>query len=263
MLLSGVNGPADDLKNVSWSAPAAIFDSDGNTDYMRGTKVASGARGNRGDKAAIRETAGANFNGFEQPWEGATRADRIRQISVSENDGLAVGQVRGHHGHGDFEVFEAARFEHTLDEIAQPVIAGKPQTGNAPPGDVTKTDRTAGGDDARERRAAGISRAENAAHACARDIRDRDVILFEDLQDAEMGKAARKSAAQSEAQSCPSGQGRWPSVPFGMIGTCHDIRMSSTDALPNGPCVLKKRYERTSVPDRNKYYADETAVPTY
>ena len=80
---------------------------------------------------------------------------------------------------------------------------------------------------------------------------------------AEMGKAARKSAAQSEAQTCPSGQGRWPSVPFGMIGACHDTRMSSTGALPNGPCVLKKRYERTSVPDRNKYYADETAVPTY
>jgi hypothetical protein len=84
------------LKNVSWSVPAAIFDSDGNTDYMRGTEVAGGARRNRRDEAAVRETAGANLNGFEEPWESTARADRIRQITVGENDGLAVGQVRRH-----------------------------------------------------------------------------------------------------------------------------------------------------------------------
>ena len=113
---------------------------------------------------------------------------------MRENDRFAVRQICCHHGHGNSEIFEALRFEHLLDEIAEPVIAGEAQAGNAPAADVAKTNLAASSNDARQWRAAGIRRAKNAADACACDIRDWYVILFENLQDAQMRESARKPA---------------------------------------------------------------------
>jgi len=79
------------------------------------------------------------------------------------------------------------------------VIAGEPQPGNAPPGDVAETERAASSNDACERRPAGIGRPENAAHARAGDARNWNAILLENLQDAEMGESTSESAAQSQA----------------------------------------------------------------
>jgi hypothetical protein len=82
-----------------------------------------------------------------------------------------------------------------LDQIGQAVIAGEPQPGNAPPGDVAETERAASSNDARERRPAGVGCAENAAHARASDMRNWNAILLENLQDAEMGESTGESAA--------------------------------------------------------------------
>jgi hypothetical protein len=114
---------------------------------------------------------------------------------VREDNWFAVSQVRGNDGHGNSEVFKASRFEDLLDEVAEPVVAGKPQPGDSPPGDVAKTKRAASGDDAGERSTTCVRGAENAAHARAGNTRDRYVILFENLQNAKMREATRKPAA--------------------------------------------------------------------
>lgn len=103
---------------------------------------------------------------------------------MSEDHRLAVGQVCCDDRQRDFEILEAARFEYLLDEVAEAVIAGEAEAGDAPPSDVPEANRTAGGNDARERRAAGVGCAENASDATAGNIRDGDVILLEDLQNA-------------------------------------------------------------------------------
>jgi hypothetical protein len=75
------------------------------------------------------------------------------------------------------------------------VIAGESEAGNAPSANVTKPNRAASGYDASQRGTAGIRRAKNAAHTGASDIRNWYVMLFEDLQNAQVGESSRKPAA--------------------------------------------------------------------
>jgi hypothetical protein len=195
MLLGGADGAADDLKDVGWSAAVTVIEANRNGKHVPRPKVAGGGCGNLGDETAIGKAACSNLHGFEQARESAACANRFAQISVRENYRLSVGQVRRDDSRGNFEILELSRFEHLLDQIAQAVIAGEPQPGNAPPGDVAETKSAAGSNDARERRPAGIGRAENAAHARASDIRNWNAILLENLQDAEMGESTSESPA--------------------------------------------------------------------
>jgi hypothetical protein len=114
---------------------------------------------------------------------------------MRKNYGLSIGQIRCDNRHGNLQILEAPRFENLLDEVTQAVIAGQPQPGNSPSGDVAETKRTTSSNDARERRPAGISRAEDAADTGAGDKRDGDAILLENLQDAEMGESPSEPAA--------------------------------------------------------------------
>ena len=195
MFLGGAYGTADYLENVGWSAAVHIVEAHRNADHPRGPKFAGGARWNLSDKTAIGEAARSNLYGFEQSRESAARADRFAQISVRENYRFAIGQIRCDHSHRDLEIFKAPRFEDLLDKVAKPVIAGEPQAGNAPPGDVAETKRTASSDDARQGRAAGIRRAEDAADARTSDERNWNAILFENLQNAEMRESPGEAAA--------------------------------------------------------------------
>ena len=195
MLLDGADGAADDLKDVGWSAAVTIVEANRNGKHVPCTKVAGRGCGNLSDETAIGKAACSDLHGFEQARESAACANRFAQISGCENYGLSVGQVRRDYSRGNFEILELSRFEHLLDQIAQAVIAGEPQPGNAPPGDVAETERAASSNDARERRPAGVGRAENAAHARASDIRNWNAILLENLQDAEMGESTGESAA--------------------------------------------------------------------
>jgi hypothetical protein len=195
MLLGGADGAADDLKDVGWSAAVNIIEANRNGKHVPSTKLAGRGCGNLGDETAIGKAACSDLYGFEQPRESTACADRFAQISVREDYGLSVGQVRRDDSRGDFEILELSRFEHLLDQIAQAVIAGEPQPGNAPPGDVAETERAASSNDARERRPAGVGRAEDAAHARASDMRNWNAILLENLQDAEMGESTGESAA--------------------------------------------------------------------
>jgi hypothetical protein len=195
MLLSGAHSAAHNLENIGWCPSMSIFDTDGNAHHVRGTQFACREGRNLGNETSVSEAACSNFHGFEQAGKCATGADRFAQISASKDNRLAVGQVRRNNGHGNPQIFEAPRFKDLLYEVAEPVIAGEPQPGNSPAGDVPKTKSTAGGNDARQRGSACIRRTENAAHAGPSDMRDGNVILFENLQNAEMREATREAAA--------------------------------------------------------------------
>ena len=75
------------------------------------------------------------------------------------------------------------------------MIAGESEAGNAPSANVAKPNRAASGYNSSQRRTAGIRRAKNAAYTGASDIRNWYVILFEDLQNAQVGESSRKPAA--------------------------------------------------------------------
>ncbi len=195
MFLRGVDGAAHDLKDVGGSAAAAIVGADGNSEDAGCAQIAGGACGDRGNEPAIGEAARADLHRFEQAWKSATGANRLRETAVGEDDRFAIGQIGGNDGERYSQVLEGARFEYLLDEIAETMIAGEPQTGYAPPGNITEANCAAGGNDTRERCTAGVGCAENAADASAGNMRDGDVILFEDLQNAQMSESAREAAA--------------------------------------------------------------------
>ena len=182
MLLSGADCAAYDLEDIGWSTAVAVLDANGNADDSCGAEVARGERRHGGDQAAISEAAGTYFDRFEKTREGATRADGVDEIAVREDDWFTVSQVSSNHGHGDTQILKATRFEDTLDEVAKAVIAGEAEPRNAPASDIAKTKRAAGSDDAREGRATGIGGAKDAADAGPCDMRDGNVVLFQDLK---------------------------------------------------------------------------------
>jgi len=86
------------------------------------------------------------------------------------------------------------------------MIAGEAEARNAPAADVAEFQGPASGNDARQRSAASVGCSENAADACSRNAGNGYAVLLENLQHAEMRKAARKSAAESDADARPTGQ---------------------------------------------------------
>src|ERR1700693_1245767 len=83
------------------------------------------------------------------------------------------------------------------------MIGSQAETRNVPARDVAKFKGAARGHDLRQRRAAGVSSAENAAHTGAGNVRDGDVIFFKNLQHAEMREAASKSSAKRKGHTRP------------------------------------------------------------
>ncbi len=81
------------------------------------------------------------------------------------------------------------------------MIAGQTEPGYAPAPDVAKLQVAAGREDFGERSAARVRRTQDAPDACAGDMRDRDVILLEYLQHAEMRETTRKAATKGDADS--------------------------------------------------------------
>lgn len=81
------------------------------------------------------------------------------------------------------------------------MIAGEAEAGNAPAGNVAKLQVAANSENFGKRRAACIGCTENAADARAGDVCDGNAILFEDLQDAEVGKPSGKSAAEGKTDA--------------------------------------------------------------
>ena len=114
---------------------------------------------------------------------------------MRNHDRLAAIQVGSHDGHWYLQILELARLKYTLDKIAEPVIAGEAQSRNAPPRDVSQSQRPAGRHNPSQRSAARIRRAQNAAHARSRDTRYWYVVLLEHPQHPEVRESPRKSAA--------------------------------------------------------------------
>jgi hypothetical protein len=174
----------------------AVLHADGDADNHGGTQVASRARWNGGDQATISKTTRTDLDRFEQSRKSATGADGVHKVALREYHGFAGGKVRGHHRKRDAEIFKPARIENAFDQVLKALIACQAESRDAPTGDVAESQRAASINDAGQRRAASVGGAQDAAHAGSCDVRDGDVILLEDLQDAKMGEPARETSAK-------------------------------------------------------------------
>jgi hypothetical protein len=237
VFLSGADGAGHDLKNVGWSAAVAVLESSGHTKDKFSAKFAGCLCGNRCDQSAIDEAARSNIDRFEQTWESAAGADRVLQIAVGENDRLTTIKVGGNDCERDAQIFEILRVENAVDQVTQAMVAGESEARNAPAADVAELKGAASGDDARQRSTAGIGCTENAANTCACDARNRDSVLLEHLKNAEVREAACKASAERDADTCPTGQGRW-NVRSGLKVACHERIMASVRERRDSSGVL-------------------------
>jgi hypothetical protein len=207
MLLRCIYRTADYLKDVGRGAAMSVLHSDGNAEDDRRSEFSSGARWNGRDEPAVRQAARADLHRLEQTRKSATRADGVHQIALREDHRIARSQVRGDDRERDAKVFELARIENALDQVGKSLVACQAEAGDPPAGNVPEAQCAACFNDARQRRSAGVGSSENAANAGSRDVRDRDLVLFEYLQHAEMREATGESAAEGESNPCPGGQG--------------------------------------------------------
>ena len=83
------------------------------------------------------------------------------------------------------------------------MIGGQAKTRNVPACDVAKFKGAARGHDLRERRAAGVGGAENAAHTGAGNVRNSDLIILKTLPLAEMREAASESSTEGKGHTWP------------------------------------------------------------
>src|SRR6266403_1966916 len=118
----------------------------------------------------------------------------ITIVAPNSRAARAGTEVGGDYRQRNSKIFKLARIEHALDQSPEAVVAGEAEARNAPTSDVAKAERAAGCNDACERRAARIGGTENTAHAGSRDMGDRDLVLFEHLQNPEMRETARKAS---------------------------------------------------------------------
>ena len=149
MLLGGADRARDDLEDVGGRAAVAVLNSDRNAEDKFGAELARGLRGNGGDQAAVYEAARSNIDWLEQSWESATRANRVFQVAVGEDDRLTTIKVSGDDGERDAQIFEMLGVEDAVDQIAEAMIAREAEARNAPTADVTEFESAASSDDAR------------------------------------------------------------------------------------------------------------------
>ena len=201
VLLRSADGASDDLKDVFRSAAATILNSDRNAEDTVCANLAGGDCGHLGDEATVGEAARADFDGFEKAGDCATGPNGVDKRALGKDDGIERRQVCSHDGHRNPQVLKLARGEDPVHQVGQPMIARQAEARNAPACDVAKFDVAASRQDFGEGSTASVGSSENAADACPGNVRDGNVVLLKDLQDAEMGEAAREAPAEGYADS--------------------------------------------------------------
>jgi len=227
VFLSRCHGPRDHLKHIFRGAATTVLKANGDCKNALGAELACCDCWDLCDKTAVGEATRSDFDGLEQAWKSATGTNCVNQRALRENDRVKSRQVRGDYGHWNFQVFELTRVKNAIHQVGQPMITRKAEARNAPTGDVAELKVAAGGQYLGERRAACVSRAEDASNARTCNVGDGNVILFKDLQHAKMREASRESATESQADAAPWRCGRHWHVAADWDTRVHD----SEDAL--------------------------------
>src|SRR5262250_1325593 len=121
------------------------------------------------------------------------------------------------------------------------MVAGETQPGHPPAGDIPKTNRAAGSNDAGERRTAGIGCAENTADTGSGNAGDGYSILLQNLQDAEMREPSSEAPAEGQTYTWPRGRPR--SVGQRNLEVAHNgTSVTAWMKCANGPRVPQNQY---------------------
>jgi len=109
------------------------------------------------------------------------------------------------------------------------MIASQTQPGDPPTANVSKTKRAAGRDNARQRCAAGIRRAQNAADAGSCNARDRNLMLLQHLKHTQVGETPREASTKGQTDARPGRRYR-PFADSGLFLILHAIEDGNTSA---------------------------------
>ena len=207
VFLCGADGAAHDLEDILWRAAFAVVDRDGNPENDLRAEVASGLGRHWGDETTVGQVAGSDLYRFEETRKGTARADGFGEVALGENDRITRAEVGGDDGRGNRQTFKLSRVKATMDKVAETLVAGKAEAGDAPARKIAEANLAATVDERGERHAAGIGRADDAAHAAAADADNGNVVLLEHAKHSEMRVATGETAAEGQADADRKGPG--------------------------------------------------------
>ncbi len=165
------------------------------------------SQGDGGDgvgQHAIHQQTPADLYRKKHSGVGATGAHRIHQRSGMENDSRAGGEIGGGHGEGNLQFFESLDLQNAAEKLDHAFVAGKSVTRQRPAGKVLEAHPGCNLFQLRDSDTAAVGRADQRAHTGAGDQAYRNIFFFEDFEDADVGDAAGKAAAQGQSNA-----GRW------------------------------------------------------
>ena len=120
---------------------------------------------------------------------------------MPKDDRITGVQVRGDHRGGNLQVFELPRIEKAVQELFEAVVVRKAESRNPPARYVPEANLAALSDNTPQGGATRISGAENAPDAAASNTRNRNLLLFEYLQNTQVGVSSGESAAQRQTNA--------------------------------------------------------------
>jgi hypothetical protein len=149
--------------------------------------------------APIHQNLAAIFHGQEKAGIGARGAQGRSDFAFGEVYGSPVNQIGGHDAQRNFHLVEEFGRREFVQEMLERCVRCHAHARKLPAAEIAKGGGCALALHLGEGGAAGVGGGDQRAHAGSGDEINRDLVLFEHAQDADMRNAARKSAAESQA----------------------------------------------------------------
>src|SRR5580700_7261208 len=150
---------------------------------------------------AVNVRASVDLDRQEHSGIGAAGSNRINQPSLGKYDGFPCAEVGRRNTQWSRELLEGVFLQRAGKQPDHAVAVAQPVTRKRPAGKVAEAQGPSHVLQLRRSHACAVQGSNDRAHACAGHVVNRNIFLFEYLQNANVGDAAGKTSTQRHAQT--------------------------------------------------------------
>ena len=216
----------------------------------------SGRCGNGRNDAAIGECASFVFHGFEQARKRATGPNRDVKRPPAENIRVAGVNVRGNDTRGNGQILDSTRMEPLPYKLTDAIIHLRFRLRLPEVKEVANPDAASQLTKFADGYPIGKGGTEQTSDACPYDPDNRNVFLFKNFENAQVGESPRKSATERKHNAGHAILDEWAllterfvrSVDRARVGiawNCHAFTLWDRDDTSNEARGLAGRYSGT------------------